>query len=404
MYRFFTVFMLIMMLYGCVTSTPTVNMPDNENTVPLVTPTTPLSETPVPPTVTPTETPTIVPTETLVPTFAEPALAELQSKLGKYTLVASEDGTYYQLKDTAGNIIPEIKSYKDGTANLSYAFAGGTKDLWIAFQAINTTNDTLTVGLWDYENGAWSQTQTDPAPKTPEDTKNFHTLTILLGHEREQQLIDTVFAARDMAMTESKTYNPKSEFEGITVTYNGKTIENFDVRPREWWIQNWTRAAKGAYRFKAISPNNEIGYDDLSSLAYARPIQVALGSGWFNLEIHNPDGSLQPPVVHVPIIAMNTDRSLIDISGLRLQSRMDTMIPLLNKDKRGRFFFWLLSQNYSKSSGLKKPDEELINFIVKVNQSFFEKVKMPEVGEHWTLTSLPEEVDQVLIPIYPREK
>ena len=383
MHRFLAVFVFFMMLYGCATSTPTANMPDNENAMPLVTPTTPPSETPGPPTATITPEPTLTPTETLVPTITEPALAELQSKLGNFTLVSSEDGTYYQLKDTAGKIIPEIKSYKDGTANLSYKFAGGTKDLWIAFQAMSAKDDKLIVGLWDYENGEWSRTKTDPAPKTPEDTKNFHTLTIVLSHEREQQLIDTIFAARDMAMTKSETYNPQSEFEGITVTYNGKTIENFDVRPKEWWIQNWSRAAKGAYRFKAISPNNEIVYDDLSRLAYARPMQVALGSGWFNLKIYNPDGTPQPPTMHVPIIAMNSDRSLIDISGIDRNSDIPKIIPSLTKSNRGNSYFWLLSQNYTGHN--KRWDDDFLNLIVKVNRSFFEKVKMPEVDEHWTL-------------------
>jgi hypothetical protein len=398
MYRFFTVFMFIMMLYGCGTSTPTANMPDNANTVSLVTATTTPSETPVAPTATIPPEPTLIPTETIIPTFAEPALAELQSKLGNFTLVSSEDGTYYQLKDTAGKIIPEIKSYKDGTANLSYKFAGGTKDLWIAFQAINTNNDKLTVGLWDYENGAWSQTQTDPAPKNPEDTKNFHTLTILLGHEREQQLIDTIFAARDMAMTKSETYDPQSEFEGITVTYNGKTVENFDVRPREWQIINWSRAAKGAYRFKAISPSNEIIYDDLSRLAYARPMQVALGSGWFNLEIYNPDGSLQPPAVHVPIIAMNTDRSLVDLSTSLRQGSLNKIVHSFTKDKRGGFAFWITKLPLDPRQ-YEKLDNELCAFIVQENQSFFEKVKMPKMDEHWPLTSLPEELGETFLVI-----
>ena len=154
--------------------------------------------------------------------------------------------------------------------------------------------------------------ETYAAPKSEEETQDWRSLTVIRGHDKEQAMVDTIFTARDIAMLRTDTYDPADEFEGLTVLQNFKTYENFDAVPSKWSMYNWSWSTKGAFVLYPKSTNSQITYKDLTANANGRPIQVVLGAGWFRLDIYDPNGSMQSSTVHVPIIAMNADRSLIE--------------------------------------------------------------------------------------------
>jgi hypothetical protein len=171
--------------------------------------------------------------------YVQTPMEILQANLGSnYTLVPSADGGYQEVRSREGNSIPDVKIYPDGVVQLAYHFEGGIRDLWVAPQAIKAEGSKLTVGLWDYENGSWSQTMSLTAAEVAAGVEDGHKLVVVLGSEQEQQMIDTIFAARDMAMAKSGTYDPASEFENISVTVNFRTIDNFDPRPAQWQMVN----------------------------------------------------------------------------------------------------------------------------------------------------------------------
>ena len=124
-------------------------------------------------------------------------------------------------------------------------------------------------------------------------------------------------------------------------------------------------------------------------------MQVALGSGWFNLDIYSADGTIQLPAVHIPIIAMNTDRSLISLSSVLRTGRIDAIAPSLTKEGRGKSFIWILKQPIEpKADGV---DRQLTSLMAKVNAKYFEDVDMPELDEDWPLKSLPAELKQTIL-------
>jgi len=337
----------------------------------------------------------LVPVEFLEVFSSETLTVEnlVSHKWGKYTFIENSNG-YYEMKDSQGNLIPEVKLFKDGTAERTVKFNGRNEILTVAFQAITVgENGQLILGVWEYQNGAWSEAITDPAPKSAEDTANFHTLAILQGHEKEQAMIDTVFLARDMAFS-SENYRPMSEFENISVTYNFNTYDNFDVKPKEWIFQNWDRQRPGEFKFRAVSPDsNGIAYEDGTSTSNARPMQVALGSGWFNLEIYNTDGTQQPDTINVPILAMNADRSLIDVSALLRQDDLKKVVHLLTKESRGRFFIRLYDKPI-RDDGWTMTDGQLTAFVADINQEYFETIGGPKLDNSRIIKSLYKELGQ----------
>lgn len=368
----------------------------------------PGSPTPTQPAPTETATATSTATETQASADAENPTADALNggEWGGFAFTKNAEG-YYEAMDAEGNIIPELKFFEDGTAEHTAKINSKTETLTVAFQAISVGEDgQLVLGLWEYAKGAWTDAITGIAPKSSEEMKSYHKLVILEGHEKEQAMIETVFLARDQAMAKSEKYDPASEFDGISVTVNFKTIDNFDVRPKRWEIVNWSRAENGAFLFRPISPNNEVGYADDSRLAYARPMQIALDMGWFNLDIYSKDGTLQPSAVHIPIIAMNADSSITDLSGILRQSSLDKISSSFTKESRGKLFFWLLTQMINTSQ-YEKLDDELCAFIAGANQNQLEEGWGPKLGngvstpdEIWKLKSLPKELDRTFLAVF----
>ena len=324
----------------------------------------------------------------------------LQSNLGNYTLVSSPDGSYQQIKTQEGTVISEVKVFNDGVVNLAYKFAGSTKDLYIAPQAISSKDNKLTVGLWDYENGAWSQTRSLTAAEVATGVEDNHKLVVVLGSEREQAMIDTIFMARDLAMARSATYNPADEFKNISVMVNFKTIDNFDPRPAKWSMVNWSlsSAFNGIVVFMPVSSSNEIVYEDNSRLEYAGPKQLGLGPGYFKMEIQNKDGAVQPPIIHLPVIVMDTDGSLKNLSALIRQSDLPKITHLLTRQDRGKLWTWLHTTAHITEYAID--DQELVAFEVKVNRSrFCNVVDCMGANQMTTIYLLPAELSNTFFTV-----
>lgn len=363
--------------------------------------------TQIPATKTPTSTQTPAPTETPTQTATpepptNPSVENIKiGRWGEYTFTYNPSG-YYETKDAQGNIVPDVKFFEDGTAELSY----GEKDLVVADQVITLEKGGgLIVGLWEYKDGQWGM-ETYKAPNSEEETKNWRTLAIIKGHEKEQAMINTIFLARDVAMVKSETFDPADEFKNISITVNFKTFDNFDVRPKNWEYHrhgygdgkinpNWV----GVFSFEPNSRSNEVVYENGSTLEYARPIQASLNIGWFNIEIYGKDGNSQPAIIHVPTVAMNSDGSLVFLSTIMRQGDVHRIKPLLTKDDRGKLWFYLCSIPIKSNYILA--DQQLIAFTVDVNRSYFELpfsqlVQVPpEVGYGWypvKFKALPKEL------------
>lgn len=119
------------------------------------------------------------------------------------------------------------------------------------------------VGLWDYENGAWRQNRSPTAAEVVAGVEDNHKLVVVRGSEEEAAMVDTIFAARDLAMAKSDTYDPADEFKGITVKVNGRTIDNFDPRPGSWRMVNMSQIPEenGLVVFRPNPSSNEIVYE-----------------------------------------------------------------------------------------------------------------------------------------------
>lgn len=323
---------------------------------------------------------------------------------GSYSIIENTDG-YYEMKDSQGNLIPDVKLFSDSTAELKY----DSKKLTVAFEAITIGPDgQLAFGLWDYQNDKWTMAPGHSAEdiRSGEYANDFHKLVVVRGNDEiESRLTDTIFMARDLYMNNTQGYRPASEFEGITVTYNFKTVENFDVRPKEWQMNNFSRNWKalgknGAYRFQPFSQNNEVVYDDRSTLSYARPMQVGLlGPGWFKVDIYNK-GELSQSAYHAPIVAMNTDRSLIHGSALIDKDNLSNVIPLLNRDDRGKLRIFLFSKTIVPMPSLIFSNTELMSFTSSINHAnYVDIVGVPELDTDYPLQSFPKEFSKTLLTL-----
>ena len=335
-----------------------------------------------------TPTPTLaVPTETATPESPLPAgpLRDLESRLGPACeITKSAEGDYYTI-----NGYEAIKLFEDGSTEMLIDGEARVTGM----QAIDKdTEGNIIWGLWGDEDkdGVWTM-ETYRAPTSAEETGNWRKLAILRGHEKEQQMADLLFYAESLA-------DHTNEFNGITVTYNFKTYENYDVRPREWQIKNWSRNRQGEFILNPVPSNSEIPYDyAVGSTSNARPMLVALDNGWFNIEIYNVDGIPQLPAVHVPAVGMNSDRSLINLSALARQNELDRFAYLLTKNDRGQIYFGLHKDPLKYDYPEMITDLDLASFTVVVNQAYFNAVGAPELDKLQVVKSLPEELGQALL-------
>ena len=324
-------------------------------------------------------------------------------KWGDYSLIENPDG-YYEMKDVQGNLIPKVKLFRDGTVDLTYS----SKKLAVAFQAISVgAEGQLALGLWDFKNGEWSMAPgyTAEDVRAGEFADDYHKLVVIRGNDEiQKKLTDTIFMARDLYMNNTEGYRPESEFEGITVTYNNKTVENFDVRPKKWQMNNFSRNWKalgknGAYRFQPFSQNNEVVYDDRSTLAYARPMQVGLGAGWFRVDIYN-EGKLSQTAYHAPIVAMNTDGSLIQGSALIDKDNLPNAISLLNRNDRGKLRIFLFSKTIAQMPSLIFSNTQLMSFTSEINnKNYVDIIGVPELDTDYPLRSFPKEFSKALLTL-----
>ena len=322
-----------------------------------------------------TPTPTATPTPPLPSELTTDDL--YRGRWGQYDFIKNPEG-YYEAADSAGTVIPAIRFFDDGTAQLAYRANNSIYDLTVAFQAISVEKGGLVAGLWDYSDGKWSM-ETYAAPKSEDDTASWRSLVVMRGHEREKALIDTIFVAGDLALRKTDAYDPEDEFRDLpAVTVNFRTIENFDLRPRKWMVHRSGYADGklmagwvGGHYFEPISRSSEVVYSDFSTRSYLRPMQVALGSGWFNITIYEKDGATQPTITHVPTVALNADGTLVRLSTIIRQKDLPSITGILSKEERGQLAFRLNSITVKSDRYLA--DQQLLGFAVQVNQRYFDE-------------------------------
>lgn len=332
-------------------------------------------------------------------------------KWGNYSLIENPDG-YYEMKDVQGNLIPEVKFFRDGTAELTHGINGKTENLWIALQAVHVVGGKLIVGLWDYntKNKTWSDINTksaaDMVKSVETGEEDPYKLIILRGHANEKQMIETMFLARDESMSQE---DMRAEFDDITVEYNFQeynTSEDFDrlVVPAKWQLDNFSREVKaesGMYKLRPYSKDKNSGFE--GKLAAIRPMQVGLKEGYFGVEIDSltldKKWEFQSLETHVPVIMINPDGSFMAGTSIVSADRLSRLANLTEKN-RGDILFALITnkaigQYWYGDIMISSPSSR--NFGTEVNQSTLANFNMPKLDHDEKYTSrLPEEFSGVI--------
>lgn len=328
--------------------------------------------------------------------------AELEKGIASGDFVENEDGSY-SIKDSQGNVNPDIKFFKDGTVDLTYNSIKYT----VAFEAtkINSNGEGI-YSLWNYENGVVTMAPgyTAEQVKAGELEKSENELVIRRGkaesdNDFQKRLTEMVFAARDLYMDHTEGYQKASEFADISITVNSKTIDNFDPRPAKWAFVNKSTIDiyKGQFAFYPQSAEEGVVYEDDATLEYARPMQVALGAGWFRVKIINSDGATQAPIIHVPVVAMDTNGSVVNSSAFLRQSDLPRIAHLLTREERGKLWFRLHTQAYKDPYSVD--DLELAAFEAEVNSGFCQAVRCPNKNEELYIFKLPKEFSALIFTL-----
>lgn len=352
----------------------------------------------------PAESPTIAvtPTETASPTptpeviAADQALAAKDLEAGhwgSFTFSKSEKD-YYNVEDSEGNTIPDLKFFENGTAEFKYQKVNITQP----FQEVIQKDGELMIGLWSYKDGEWSL-ETYNAPKSAAETENWRAVGVVLDSEKEDQMTQAIFAARDASLVKTDTYTPGDEWKNLSVEVNFRTIENFDARPDFWQIRNFTLAVPGELEFVPKSRNSEVVYD-VGRLAYARPMQVVLDApAWFPINVYDKDGKLFQRIIQVPTLAMNADGSLVKLSSTSSSGLIDKLVPLLTHEKRGALFFNFHTESV-KTTRWEFFDAGTISYVARVNKYYTSVRGLPTLGVAYPKTSsLPKELEKSLFSL-----
>ena len=315
---------------------------------------------------------------------------------GDYSLIENPDG-YYEMKDVQGNLIPEVKLFRDGTVDLTY----NSKTYTVAFEAtkINSNGEGV-YGYWDLKDGrlVLAPGYTAEQVRAGEIGDGVHGITIVRGEgEIETKLTQTIFELRDLLMK-----NSAKEFEGLTVTdMNGNIIENFDGPARSWKILNGSSGVHtaGIYYFKADLKKPGIVANDGSSDAKVRPLQVAINeenAAYFPIRIIDPKTKQEMNVLHVPVVAKEPGK-IINMSALIGENDWARLAPYLeSKDTRGSLFIWLIKGTQPNLHPNIISNPVLLGFQGEINSdAFFNKPGVFTYNPQDNYRSLPVEFEDV---------
>ncbi|MFZ5912263.1 MAG: hypothetical protein ACOYYU_19835 [Chloroflexota bacterium] len=355
----------------------------------------------------PAPTATVPPTPTETPDWLPEGLRGVQERLtpGGFELVGSQDG-YYEIIGVDGQKVEGVKVFEDGVTELTLKIGEQETVLTTGAGAVTSHEGKLVWGLRQWENGGWSRprgkTATEAAAGFEADYP--YSLEIDLGSEKKDQMIATMFAEHERAMAKSETYDPASEFEGITVTTNKgtkyeKTYTYDEILPKEWYFIN-DASMKGVYCFSPLSKNSDVVYEDGSSLEYARPMQVALGGGWEQFKIINGDGS-ERRFLLAPVLAMDGNAKIRLLRAVVRDEDVQRIAHLFTPEERGKLYIWMFGKAVSNSYAVA--DTQLIGFTAGINGDFLDNYPdAPEVNELHTVKLLPEGLERVLFVFFAK--
>ena len=170
------------------------------------------------PTLAPTETPTAIATSTPESQLPEGELRNLQERLGKeFTLTETEEkdsegNPVYQIVDKNKQPVSDTKIFRDGYSESTIEFNGKQFTAVVPLQTISVDDDKKLVWSgWKIENGE-KTIISSPAFKEASEASSAAKLGIIINHEKESQMIDTLRMYTKLSLT-----NPYDEFRGINV-------------------------------------------------------------------------------------------------------------------------------------------------------------------------------------------
>jgi len=336
----------------------------------------------------------------------------VSNKWRNYSIVENSNG-YYEMKDSQGNLIPEVKLFIDGTAEIENVGV-------IAFQNIHVIDGKLIAGLRSLEQGKWSIPNTKSAQEMitsiENKEKDTFALDILLGHPKEAEMIKTMQNENNTVMTQEAM---RAEYAGIKIEYNGETYDtdvdfNKLVPPKSQEIGNYSGEIVlsggpvmryGNYRIVSEAKDPSLGYN--GKLSAIRPMQIGVETGWYNINLI-PESGLGKwdendavEIVHAPVILVNSNGSFVSAMEIIDQGQI---LPLANYlSKEGRVVLWprLTLNEVAYKAVNSVPIAVVTNtvtrkFVTQINQKVFEGFDWPSNTEQLKYKVLPEQFDNAI--------
>ncbi|MFZ5818450.1 MAG: hypothetical protein ACOYYJ_00990 [Chloroflexota bacterium] len=331
------------------------------------------------------------------------SLMKVQERLtpGGFELVGSQDG-YYEIFGADGQKVEGVKVYDQGDRAYSTLEIAGLEPVVQPVKVITFSQQYgLVWGIRNLENGIWST----PRSLSSEEEVNGHEgYPFMLGVDEDSdfapEMRSTALAEHERATEKTELYDPASEFEGISITVNETTIDNFDNTPEEWQLADMKNTTiPGRFWISPRSKISGVVYDDDSTLAYARPMQVALGKGWVPFW-RRLNGKEEMDVL-VPVVAKDTDGSIKIFHSILRETDIPKIAHLLNRNERGKIWTgWLYTA--LNETGNEVGGKELLGFSIRANQQFWQTFKASMVTDEQIDFIDPNKTKAIItVPVLP---
>jgi hypothetical protein len=354
----------------------------------------------------PTATATLTPTASVTPTPAETKLTA-ESFADASRFFQNDDGTYSLIENGTPN--PDFKFDRE---NEAVRFVVDGVELVQPLQAYEVKDGVKYVGIFRYESGVFVPERGYSAAEALAGVVPERAVWIDAG--KEAQGVEAMFEARDWLMENTPGYTPADEFKGLAITLNFETFENFDPRPEKWSFVNASTIAAhdGKYRLLPKASDDAVKYSDgsissvvydsESSLDYAKPMQPALDVGWIPVNIIGADGAVQELSWQIPVVAMDTDGSIIVGSALVRNSDIPKMRKLLSRENRGKLTFNISTKAVKDPYAID--DQMLVSLASEINSGFCRTVGCPDKNELRYIYKLPDIFERLIITLTTKKE
>jgi len=262
-----------------------------------------------------TSTPTETPTATFTPEsqLPEGELRNLEQRLkaGEFTLTETQEkdpegNSVYQIIDEDKQPVSDIKIFQDGSSESKILFNDQEFNAVVPLQTISVKEGVLIWSGWKIENG--EKVIFSSSAETIQDdikTNNVANLSIIEGHSKEKQMIDTMRLHTKMSYGD-----PYVEYRGIKI--GDKEISEKDIEPSEMHIIDYRIFKDDEFPFPALLINGADSRRHQKQEYYyhnptARPVKFGLTTGYTRVNVYIESGEMEIDAIKLPVLILNTD-------------------------------------------------------------------------------------------------